>query len=70
MKKISKKLRDEVYKDFFGKILSNSKIFKFNFSEGFLNELTLKIREVLYGPGEVIFTEGEKDHRIFYINKG
>ncbi len=33
LKKVSKKLRDEVYKDFFGKILRNSKIFKFNFSE-------------------------------------
>jgi CRP-like cAMP-binding protein len=50
--------------------LLNSKIFKFNFSIPFLNELSLRIKEALYGPGEVIFTNGEEDHRIFYINKG
>ena len=70
LKKIPKILRDEIFKDFFGKILQNSKIFKFNFSELFLKELTSKMREVLYGPGEIIFQTGEKDHRIFYINKG
>jgi CRP-like cAMP-binding protein len=50
--------------------LLNSKIFKFNFSIAFLNELTLKVKEALYGPGEIIFTSGEADRRIFYINKG
>lgn len=35
------KVRDEIYKDFFGKILQDSKMFKFNFSEPFLKELTV-----------------------------
>ena len=45
-------------------------MFKFNFTENALNDLTLQMKEVLYGPGEIIYTYGEIDNRIFYINKG
>lgn len=41
LKKMSRKIRDEIYKDFFGKIILNSKMFKFNFTESFLKDLTI-----------------------------
>ncbi|EAR91993.2 cation channel family protein (macronuclear) [Tetrahymena thermophila SB210] len=70
LKKMSKKIRDEIYKDFYGKILQNSKMFKFNFSENFLKDLTVQMKEIICRPGEIIFTLNECDNRIFFINKG
>jgi CRP-like cAMP-binding protein len=64
------KVRDEIYKDFFGKILLDSKMFKFNFSEPFLRELTVQMKEIICRPGEVVFSLNEADNRIFFINKG
>lgn len=64
------KVRDEIYKDFFGKILHDSKMFKFNFSEPFLKELTVFMKEIICRPGEIVFSFNEKDNRIFFINKG
>lgn len=70
LKKMSKKLSEDIYKDFFGSILQKSKIFKFNFSEPFLKELTLIMKEIICRPGEMIFSSKEVDNRIFFINKG
>ncbi|KAL4509153.1 hypothetical protein ABPG72_018084 [Tetrahymena utriculariae] len=70
LKKMSKKIRDEIYKDFYGKILQDSKMFKFNFSEHFLKDLTVQMKEIICRPGEIIFTLNECDNRIFFINKG
>jgi len=64
------KVRDEIYKDFFGKILQDSKIFKFNFTEPFLKELTVQMKEIICRPGEIVFSCNETDNRIFFINKG
>lgn len=67
---MSKSIKDEIYKDFFGKILLNSKMFKFNFSESFLKDLTLIMKEIICRPGEMVFSANEEDNRIFLINKG
>jgi len=70
LKRMSKKIRDDIYKDFFGKILLSSKMFKFNFSEPFIKELTTQMKEIICRPGETIFSFNEADNRIFFINKG
>jgi CRP-like cAMP-binding protein len=28
------------------------------------------MKEKLYGPGELVYKQGENDHRIFFIRKG
>lgn len=45
-------------------------MFKFNFSESFLKELTIQMKEIICRPGETIFSFNEVDNRIFFINKG
>ena len=53
---ISKKLREEVQREFYGKILNNIKIFKLNFSPELMYDLSLIMKETVYGPNEVIFS--------------
>ncbi len=67
---MSKTAREEVYKEFYGKILHSKKLFRFNFSEKFIDELSLRMKEVIIGPGENIYKEGDNDSRIFFIIKG
>jgi CRP-like cAMP-binding protein len=46
------------------------KIIKLNFSPEFIEKISLSMNEVLYGPGEIIFSENDMDHRIFFVIKG
>jgi len=59
-----------VYREFYGGILKNFKMFYLNFSDKFLNALSLHMREITLGPGEILFNQGEIDMRLFYIIKG
>lgn len=67
---LPKHLREEVNAEFFGSILDNVKMLRFNFSFEFRSHLSLHMKEILYGPGEVIYLKGDDDKRIFYINNG
>lgn len=58
---ISKKLKEDVNIEFYGKVIKNMKILKLNYSAYFLDKLALKMHEVLYGPGEIIFSEKDND---------
>ena len=53
---LSHKLREEIQIDIYGKILKNNKFFKSNFSEQFLQTLSLKCIELTLAPEEIIFT--------------
>jgi CRP-like cAMP-binding protein len=46
------------------------KILKFNFSQEFLQELSLFTKESLYGNGEIIFSKGDLDDKLYFIFKG
>lgn len=53
------------------RILLEQKIFNFNFSIPFLETLSLKMKEVIYGPGEIIYRQGEYENpSLYYITKG
>ncbi|EAR84241.2 cyclic nucleotide-binding domain protein (macronuclear) [Tetrahymena thermophila SB210] len=67
---ISKNLREEIYQDFFGKILFNSNIFKNNFSNKLIQQLSLVMKEITLGPGDIIFNKGDTDNRLYYVFKG
>ncbi|KAL4499085.1 hypothetical protein ABPG72_016987 [Tetrahymena utriculariae] len=67
---IAKNLREEVQLEYFGNILQNTRIFKNNFSQECLRTLSLKLKEIMYGPGEIIFHKGELDYKIFFIQSG
>ena len=70
MEDVSNKLRTQVYKDFYGQILKENKLFKLNFSQDLIEDLTTEMKEMLFGPGEIIFQRGEMDERLFFLNNG
>ncbi|EAR86557.2 cyclic nucleotide-binding domain protein (macronuclear) [Tetrahymena thermophila SB210] len=67
---ISKDLQSLLFKDFYGKILKQNKHFSLNYSSQTLEKLSLKMKEKIYGPGEIIFEQKEQDYKIFYLIKG
>ncbi|KRX08802.1 Cyclic nucleotide-binding protein [Pseudocohnilembus persalinus] len=68
---MSSQLRNEVKIDFYGRILGEQKIFYANFSKEFLRELSLSMREIIFGPGEIVYQQGEgKNLNFYYILKG
>lgn len=63
-------LKTRVLKEIYGKILSQQKIFKLNFSASFVAELSYYIRERRVGPEQIIFSQGEPINNIYIILKG
>lgn len=63
-------LKHEVLNDTNRKILFNLKLFTFNFSPDFLNELSLRLREKRCFAEEVIFAENQQNDNIYFVQKG
>ncbi len=40
------------------------------FSVEFLKELSLTLKEQVYGPGEIIFNTNDNDKKMYFIVKG
>lgn len=70
MKLLSTKLKDNINLDFYGKILYEMKLFRFNFSDELLTSISLQMEEKLFGPGELIYSQDEFDGKIYFIIKG
>jgi len=67
---IPKSIKEEVQIDIYGRIISNIKLFKLNFSTEAINNLALRLNEISFGPGEVIFKSGEKSDKMFIVLTG
>lgn len=69
---LSNKLQEEISEDLYGKIFQGLRIFKENkFSSQFLKKVALKVQEITFAPGDVIFLEKEHDEsRLYFIMKG
>jgi hypothetical protein len=46
-------------KDIYGQIIRSKKFFRLIFSNDFIDELALKMKEKIIGPEELIYKEGE-----------
>ncbi len=44
-------LKNQFYKEMYGKILKQKKIFNLNFSNELIEKLSLKMNEIQYAPG-------------------
>ncbi|EAR86527.2 cation channel family protein (macronuclear) [Tetrahymena thermophila SB210] len=67
---ISGHLKAQLFQDYYGKIIIQDKHFSLNYSKETIDKLSLKMKERIYGPGEIIFDQGEQDTRIFFLMKG
>ncbi|KAL4475004.1 hypothetical protein ABPG74_001700 [Tetrahymena malaccensis] len=67
---ISGHLKAQLFQDYYGKIIIKDKHFSRNYSKETIDKLSLKMKERIYGPGEIIFDQGEQDTRIFFLMKG
>ncbi|EDK32040.2 cyclic nucleotide-binding domain protein (macronuclear) [Tetrahymena thermophila SB210] len=63
-------LKKQVWIDVYGKLLQQNKIFSTNFSNEFINMLSLKVKEKKFGPEEYIFVNGDSANYIFIIISG
>lgn len=70
LSRVSSSLKEEVQKEYFGKILNQIPFFTKNFSTAFLNELALHVNELNLAPGEFLFKTGSPDASLFFLSKG
>lgn len=63
-------IREEVYQDIYGKVLRVHKLFRFNFSEGFLSKIAVQMKEIRLGPGEVFIRQGERCENLYFLITG
>ena len=67
---IAKNLREELFHEYFGHILKSSKIFKLNFNELFLDQISLHMKEMSIAPNEILFKQNQLDNKIYFITRG
>ncbi|KAL4466351.1 hypothetical protein ABPG72_001029 [Tetrahymena utriculariae] len=70
LEKVPENIQNEVFMEFYGKILHSCKLFRFHFTEKFINALSLKMCEESVGPGECLFKQGQIDSKIIFLLKG
>lgn len=63
-------MKRDVLLDIYGKIIKKKKIFKLNFSDKLLSELSLHMKEKRFIPDEEIYQENELLDKIYFITKG
>ncbi|KAL4460502.1 hypothetical protein ABPG74_000253 [Tetrahymena malaccensis] len=64
---LSSLLKEEVFKDLYGKKLRQHKLFSLNFSPSVLDALALRVKEQKFVAEEYIFQEREYDDKIYIL---
>ncbi|KAL4453035.1 hypothetical protein ABPG73_015872 [Tetrahymena malaccensis] len=67
---IPNSLRQNVYEDFYGRIINEVSIFKKYFSKKCLSAFSQIMKEQTYGPDEKIFSQGDLDYKFFFVMSG
>ncbi|KAL4497609.1 hypothetical protein ABPG73_020706 [Tetrahymena malaccensis] len=70
LQKLASSLKEEVFIDMYGRLLKSKKLFDLHFSQRFLNQLALKMKEMRFGPEEIIFRENDPGNKMYFILKG
>ncbi|EAR96926.2 cyclic nucleotide-binding domain protein (macronuclear) [Tetrahymena thermophila SB210] len=70
LQKLASSLKEEVFIDMYGRLLKSKKLFDLHFSQRFLNQLALKMKEMRFGPEEIIFRESDPGNKMYFILKG
>ena len=61
LKLFSPSFKENILHQIFGPILRKAEFLSKNFSKGFLELLIFQMKEKVYGPGEIVYSKGDKD---------
>ncbi|EAR95403.2 cyclic nucleotide-binding domain protein (macronuclear) [Tetrahymena thermophila SB210] len=67
---MSKSVRDEVYFEFFAKVINQIPLFTNYFSEKIRQEIQSQFSEAVYGPGDCILNQGKPSKNLYFIISG
>ncbi|EAR98948.2 cyclic nucleotide-binding domain protein (macronuclear) [Tetrahymena thermophila SB210] len=70
VQKLSPYLQQQINMNSYYPFLNKTTIFKLNFKDSVLVNASLKMKELTFGPGQIIFNQNDCDNRLFYILKG
>ncbi|EGR33370.1 hypothetical protein IMG5_055130, partial [Ichthyophthirius multifiliis] len=63
-------LRNQIKREFYGRILCNYKIFNLNFSQESRQEICLYMKEIIVQPGEILLEQKQNNNMIYFLYKG
>ncbi|EGR31909.1 hypothetical protein IMG5_100600 [Ichthyophthirius multifiliis] len=63
-------LKEEVFQDVYGQILKSKKMLNLHFSNQFLMELSMQMKEKRYGPEEILLKQNNVSKNLYFIMKG
>ncbi|KAL4435264.1 hypothetical protein ABPG74_017356 [Tetrahymena malaccensis] len=63
-------LKNSLFQDFFGKILTSNKYIPNHLSHSFINHLSQSMEEVIIQPGKQFVQEGEIQQKVYFLIKG
>ncbi|KAL4427573.1 hypothetical protein ABPG74_012964 [Tetrahymena malaccensis] len=66
----SRSIREDILREYYGKILSKCQLIKDNFSQELINRLSLKMKEKTFAPGETIIEKGSYLQELYFIKSG
>ncbi|EAR98955.2 cyclic nucleotide-binding domain protein (macronuclear) [Tetrahymena thermophila SB210] len=70
VEKLSPDLQQQININSYYPFLKNSNYFKLNFKDSILINASLKMKELTFGPGQIIFNQNDLDSKIYFILKG
>lgn len=63
-------LKQQVQQEMYKMILNKAKFLKLNFSNQFIDSLSLTMKEAKFGPDEVIFSQNKLQNKLYFIISG
>ncbi|EAR98954.3 cation channel family protein (macronuclear) [Tetrahymena thermophila SB210] len=70
VQKLSPYLQKQIKINSYYPFLKKINYFKLNFKDSILVSASLKIKEITFGPGQIIFNQNDYDNRLYFILKG
>ncbi|KAL4480489.1 hypothetical protein ABPG72_022244 [Tetrahymena utriculariae] len=70
LQKLSPHLQRQININSYFPFLQKTNYFKLNFKESTLISASLQMKEITFGPGQIIFNQNDCDNRLYYILKG
>ncbi|KAL4438079.1 hypothetical protein ABPG74_016858 [Tetrahymena malaccensis] len=70
LQKLSPHLQRQININSYYPFLKKTNYFKLNFKDSILISASLKMKEITFGPGQIIFNQNDCDNKLFYILKG